>query len=185
MPAMRSTSLDRPFTWADYRRLPDSPLRLEVLDGELVVSPSPNVRHQRVLANLFVKLRRRIHDRGRGVVLMAPLDVKLSFTDVVQPDILVLIGADADRLTEGWLEGPPSLAVEILSPSTSRRDRGRKKARYAAHGVAEYWTVDPDADVVEQHVLDGDAYRAPVVHHKRITSPVLGLTIDLGSVFER
>ena len=181
---MRPLRTERPFTWEDYLELPESPLRHEVLDGELVVSPAPNLRHQRVLARLYRALHEAIQEPGHGEVLFAPVDVKLSRTDVVQPDLLVVLVPDAARLNAKFLDGAPSLAIEVVSPGTGRRDRGLKKARYAAHGVREYWVVDPVDDVVDQFVLDGADYRDPVEWRDAVPVALLpGVAIDVRPIF--
>lgn len=174
---------ERPFPWEDYLELPESPLRHEVLDGELVVSPAPGTRHQRLIGRLYIALVDAIQRPGHGEVLLAPFDVKLSRTDVVQPDLLVLLPAAVSRLNDRFLDGAPSLAIEVVSPGTGRRDRGLKKARYAAHGVGEYFVVDPALNVVDRFVLDGDDYREAGEHRERIGVALLpGVGIDLRPV---
>lgn len=181
---MSTTRTDPPFTWDDYLALPESPLRHEVLDGELVVSPSPNLRHQRVLARLARALHAAVEVPRLGEVLIAPFDVKLSATDVVQPDLLVIRPDHAARLGENYLDGAPTLAIEILSPGTGRRDRGLKKSRYAAHGVAEYWIVDPRNAVVDQFVLDGADYGPATECREQIELAILpGVVVALAGVF--
>lgn len=182
----RPMRAERPFTWEDYQQLPDSPLRHEVLDGELVVSPAPGYRHQRVLARLYVALHEAIQAPGHGEVLFAPFDVRLSRTDVVQPDLLVLLPRERRRLNAKFLDGAPSLAVEVVSPGTGRRDRGLEKVRYAANGLGEYWIVDPEEAVVDRFVLEGGDYGEPTEHRESIGLLQLpGVSIDLGPVFAR
>lgn len=175
------------FTWEDLRSLPDDDgLRHEVLGGEHVVSPSPGFRHQLVSMQLSSALSTAIAQPRHGVVLAAPFDVKLSRLDVVEPDLLVLLAKHRSRIRETHLEGPPDLAVEILSPGGSSRDRVRKKAIYATMGIREYWIVDPERSVVEQYVLDGAEYRCTGEHTERVTLAILPDTsIDLRLVFRR
>jgi len=130
--------------YADLLQFPEGDgNRYEILDGRLYVTPSPNVTHQRVLGRLFKILDDYFEPRGLGEVFFAPLDVILTNRDVVEPDIFVV--DNADHLTERAVEGPPLLAIEILSPSTAKRDRGIKATRYALLGVPHYWLVDPKA----------------------------------------
>ncbi len=172
------------FTWQDYLQLPEQPLRHEVLAGELVVSPAPSVRHQQVLKRLARQLQERIEDPGLGQVLIAPLDVRLSQVDVVQPDLMVVLQANLHRLGPQFLDGPPDLAIEVISPGTARRDRGLKRRRYEALGVREYWIVDPEAGTVEQFAHNGDALRRAGEHRTSIACHVApGVTIDLLRVF--
>ena len=146
-------------TYADYAALPDDGRRYELHDGELSVTPSPSTGHQRVARNLLVVLNRHVQERNLGEVFGAPLDCILSDTTVVQPDILFVSAHDAPRVSERAIEGPPTLAVEVLSPSTERIDRRRKLDLYARHGVAHYWIVDPAARVIDAYALEGGGYR--------------------------
>ncbi|HLQ36686.1 MAG TPA: Uma2 family endonuclease [Planctomycetota bacterium] len=172
------------FTWQDYQQLPDDGLRYEVLDGELVVSPSPLTNHQLISCNLLRRLCEQIADPGLGKVLSAPYDVRLSDVDVVQPDLVVVLRDSLFRLGPGHLDGPPDLVVEILSPGTARRDLGIKKERYRAFGVSEYWIVDPAAYVVEQFVLERGEYRSTGEHTASVDLHILpGARVDLTRVW--
>ena len=146
-------------TYKDYEALPADGRRYEVHDGELSVTPAPSPRHQEVSRNLTVLLHAHVLARGLGRVLCAPLDCILNDTTIVQPDLVFL---DTERLTaisSRGIEGPPSLAVEILSPSTLDIDRRVKLQLYARHGIPHYWIVDPEARTVEAYALSGGAYR--------------------------
>lgn len=146
-------------TYEDYCRIPEDGLRHEILDGEHVVTPAPNISHQSVLGELFAQLRVAIQKSGRGRVFLAPTDLRLSRVDVLQPDLMVILAEHSEIISEANVTGTPDLVVEILSPSTEKRDRGKKGARYAVAGVPEYWIVDAKKRVIEQHVLEGGAYR--------------------------
>ena len=148
----------RSWTFAEYRALPDDGQRYEVLDGELVVVPSPNRRHQSIIVDLVLLLRPWLDARGGGRLYIAPLDVRLHECTVCQPDLLVIAAADLARHPEGYVDGPPLLACEILSRSTRGRDLIRKRSLYARFGVPWYWIVDPDGRSIEELQLDGDAY---------------------------
>ncbi|WP_298446674.1 Uma2 family endonuclease, partial [Gordonia sp. (in: high G+C Gram-positive bacteria)] len=121
------------------RSLPDDGHRYELIDGLLIVSPAPKRRHQVAVGELFVRLRAASPDVLEA--LLAPFDVVLPDTTVMQPDILVAPVAD---LTDDALPGPPLLAVEVLSPSTRIFDLTLKKDRLARAGCPHYWVVDPD-----------------------------------------
>ncbi len=148
----------RKLTYEDYCRIPEDRCRHEILDGEHVVSPAPYVAHQLVLGRLHAELFAQLERRKLGRVLFAPTDVRLGPHDVVQPDLLAIRPERASIITLRWIEGPPDLVVEVLSPSTGRRDRGLKAARYATFGVREYWLIDTDARTIEQFELEGDRY---------------------------
>jgi Uma2 family endonuclease len=137
------------FTYEDYRYLPDDK-RYEIIEGELLLTPSPSFRHQDILGELFLHLRAFVREKGLGKVVAAPMDVVLSHDNVVQPDILFL-SRDRLSLAEGshGVQGAPDLVVEILSPSTAGRDKVLKRTLYGKYGVREYWMVDPGASTVE------------------------------------
>jgi Uma2 family endonuclease len=133
--------------YADLANTPDDRQRYELLDGVLVVTPSPALLHQIVSARLHERLREYFRADGGGVVFAAPTDVLLSDHDVLVPDLVVV--TNHSLMTARAVEGPPTIAVEILSPSNVRYDRVRKAERYAAFGVPHYWIVDPQAKRLE------------------------------------
>lgn len=139
----------RLWTYADLVALPDDQLRHELIDGEHVVSPSPAIPHQVILWNLAGLLAPYLRAHPIGTALTGPVDVKLSMFTVVVPDLVFFT---ADRFTrvvnQKHATAAPDLVVEILSPGTRRRDKGRKRAIYDREGVREYWIVDPDAQSV-------------------------------------
>lgn len=129
----------RPLTAADLESMPDDGHRYELIDGTLVVTPAPMPRHQIVVGELHLILRRSCPDDLR--VLLAPLDVVLAADTVVQPDLLVTRRSD---LSVRNLPTAPLLAVEVTSPSTRLLDLNLKKARYEQAGCPAYWVIDPD-----------------------------------------
>ena len=145
-------------TYADYAALPDDGRRYELHAGELSMTPAPGTRHQVALARLFDILLHHVDSRGLGLVLFAPLDCILSDTTVLQPDIVFVDTQYLSRISERGIEGAPTLAVEVSSPSTERIDREAKLEFYARHGVANYWIVDPAAREIEARVLEGETY---------------------------
>ena len=148
-----------PLTYQDYVELPEDGRRYEILDGELDVSPSPKVLHQVILGNLFSALDGHARERSLGRVLLAPVDLILSDTNVVVPDLVFVSPERASIITERAVEGSPDLVVEILSPSTRRKDRSTKASLYARFGVRCYWIIDPDERTFEGFELEGAAYR--------------------------
>jgi len=128
----------RTLTVDDLAAMPDDGHRYELIDGALIVTPAPSVRHQTVSMELATLLR--LASPRRLKVLAAPLDVVLDQRTSVQPDLLV---AGREDFGTQNLPSPPLLAVEILSPSTQLLDLNLKKAAYERAGVASYWVVDP------------------------------------------
>jgi Uma2 family endonuclease len=131
----------RLFTRDDLRSMPDDGRRYEILDGTLVVSAAPTRVHQRAVGRLY-----RVLDDAcpqHLEVLVAPFDVVLAKDSIVQPDALV---ASRKRLTATCLEGPPELAIEVLSPSTRHIDLLLKRERFERAGCPSYWLLDPAVD---------------------------------------
>jgi Uma2 family endonuclease len=157
---MSEPGRDRPLTCADYAALPDDGRRYQLLEGELVMTPSPQARHQEISIALASRLWLHVREHGLGDVFDAPLDVTLDDRNVVQPDILFISRERSGIRQDDRIVGAPDLCVEILSPGTERVDRVRKLDLYARSGVAHYWIVDPGARTIEEYVLHGDVYRA-------------------------
>jgi Uma2 family endonuclease len=170
----------------DYASMPDDGKRYEILDGELAVTASPVVRHQRVSRNLEFLLHAYVSAHGLGEVFDAPLTVILDAHTIVEPDLVFVSSARAAIVKERFIDGAPDLLVEILSPSTAARDRGAKAKLYAQLGVDEYWIVDADARTLDVFERSETAYRASgALREDDRFSPRLlpGLTIALSSVW--
>jgi Uma2 family endonuclease len=143
----------RALTVADLDAMPDDGHRYELIDGSLVVTPAPSLRHQRMSMALTRVLLEHLPDDLE--LLSAPTDVHLAADTGVQPDLLVSRRSD---LVGRALTVAPLLAVEILSSSTRLIDLSLKKARYERAGVASYWVVDPDEPHLMAWELRNDRY---------------------------
>jgi Uma2 family endonuclease len=147
-------------TYADYLLLPEGDGKhYEIIDGELFVNPSPATYHQTLSRRIQFQLYVQVEEAGRGQVFDAPTCLHLSEVDIMEPDLIVVLEGAQATIERLKIVGVPALVVEILSPSTRRKDRVAKRARYERAGVPEYWIVDPDAHVVEQLVLLNGAYQ--------------------------
>ena len=182
------TSHSRKLTYGDYARLPDDNLRHEIIGGEHYVTPSPATRHQRISSRLLRLLGGFAEEHGLGEVFDAPFDVVLSPHDIVVPDLLYLSHERAQFLTQNNLQGPPDLVIEILSPTTRRRDERLKRDLYARAGVREYWLVDPDRKEVTIYRRGTDAFDPPdrrsAAAGNRLTSLLLpGFEASLEKLF--
>src|SRR5207302_4284629 len=143
-----------PLTYDDLQAMPDDGHRYELVDGVLIVTPSPKIVHQQVLRRLLILL-----DAAAPAdvdVLPAPTDYVVSEHTVLQPDLLVARTAD---LGEANLERTPLLVVEVQSPSTVRIDRGTKRLVFEAAGDPTYWLVDPDEPSLSVLELTAGEYR--------------------------
>lgn len=150
------------------------------------MTPVPRTKHQTVLGNLHRLLANYVVANPLGTIFIAPTDVILAPTTVVQPD-LIFIGNDRRGIvTERAIEGPPTLVIEILSPTTQRTDRQTKAQLYAKHGVPHYWLIDPDQQTLEAYELAGDQYNLVVkAQNAEVFTPSLspGLSIQLADLW--
>ncbi|MBX3146467.1 MAG: Uma2 family endonuclease [Gemmatimonadales bacterium] len=129
--------------------LPDDGNRYELVDGELVVTPSPSGRHQLAVWTLYDLIKAYVREHGIGRAGTAPADLDLRAGQLLQPDLFVGAAIEGRAPVE-WNEwGVPLLVAEVLSPSTARHDRVTKRRLYQRSGVPAYWIVDFDARLVE------------------------------------
>ena len=157
-------------TWQDVQQLPDDGNRYEAIDGELYVTPAPTWRHQRISQRLEQALIRLLEEPGHAVVAHAPIAVEFPATgEGVQPDIVCVSSARRGIICEEGIRGPPDLVIEILSPTTARRDRGVKRKLYERQGVSEYWIVDHEAEAVEVWTFAAEAGGPGASAHRRFT----------------
>jgi len=174
------------FTYDDYCLLPNDRNRYEILDGELYVAPAPATNHQIALGNLHRILSNHVLAHQMGRLLLAPTDLILTSTTVVQPD-LIFIGTDRSGIvTERGVEGAPTLVIEILSPTTQHTDRQIKAQLYAKYGVPHYWLLDPDQRVLETYELSGGQYNLFTKAHNVdvfISSVFPGLSIQISDLW--
>ncbi len=182
---MVTRTLRGPYTYADYLQTPDD-VRYELIEGELMMAPAPTPLHQLISTN-FVALLAPFAKRNRlGWILSAPIDVHLSDTNLLQPDIIFVSNERAGIIGDVDIQGAPDLAIEIASPGTRQRDQTDKRALYERFGVLEYWMADPVADTVAVLRLEDGRFVSSGVYgiEDNLTSPLLpGLTIDLSEIF--
>ena len=172
-------------TYQDYANL-DGNERYELLDGELILVASPNRDHQTVSLRLASRMLSFVDENGLGWVFEAPFDVLFTDTDVVQPDIMFISREREHILTRANVQGAPDLIVEILSPSSSTRDWRAKRELYAAHGVREYWIIDPTNRIVSVMLLQDGVLEIEQTRTEddTATSTVLdGFSVSLDSIF--
>ena len=130
----------------------DDGVRRELIDGDLFVTPSPIARHQRLVWRLAVSIGVHLEAHpDQGEAFTAPFDVIMTPYDVVEPDLLVVLGDQREILTDKHIHGAPALVIEILSPGTRKHDQTLKRQLFEREGVREYWMVDPDRNRVVIH----------------------------------
>ena len=180
------------YTFADILAGDESE-RIELIDGVPYMMAPPTTEHQRIAGEIFGQLYNFLKGK-KCQVFPAPFGVRLfsekedrpeDETWLLEPDITVV--CDRDKLDKYGCKGAPDFTVEILSPSTQRRDRLEKYSLYQRAGVREYWIVDPDRNMVLAVVLEGGQYHSPEIYTAQDKAPVSvldGCEIDLATVFE-
>lgn len=175
-------------TYQDYLLLPEEPgYRYEILDGVLVKDPSPDVLHQRVVRRLLRVLEDFfcIFDPA-GEVFIAPLDVTFQDMSVVQPDLFYVAGEQRRIVKDTRVDGPPALVAEVVSPSSSRKDRMQKLRIYQGAKVQHYWLVNPEERTFECFALREGLYflAASGMDDDMVEHPSFpGLSIDLKALW--
>ena len=129
-------------------KLPETNQHIELWDGELFIGDAPSLNHQTSLLQLGKRMDNFVREHKLGFVFVAPVDVVLSQTRVVQPDV-VFVSNEKKKILGKAIRGVPDLVVEIISTGSWRRDTIDKRALYQQHGIQEYWIVDPEAASVE------------------------------------
>lgn len=184
-----ATVLEGKKTVADFMALGEGPPYAELIDGEIIMSPSPFHSHQQVIFNLTLAIGNHLRAGGsNGKLLISPFDIHFGDHNVLCPDLSFFSAERLHLLSERGAEGAPDLAIEVLSPSTARRDRKVKRAIYAQHGVKELWLIHPDAETIEvfdfSRQLDEPVSVLENGTHPAITTALLpDLELPLAEVF--
>lgn len=148
------------WTVDDLESLPDDGLQYELIDGVLLVSPAPIPVHQRAVRELFLLLHAACP--ADHEVFFAPLDWQPDNRTSLQPDLLVVA---KDRIGPKRINENLALAVEVLSPSTRRKDTVLKRSKYEDVGVPAYWIVDPNApSFIAYELVDGHYVEVAQAH---------------------
>ena len=172
-------------TYEDYCNMPEDE-RYEIIDGEPIMVAAPRRVHQASSRNISTPLDIYVKENRLGEMYYAPTDVILSDINVVQPDILFVSNTRSHILADEGIRSAPDLVVEILSPSTARLDKVRKRELYARFRVPEYWQADTDDPNVLVLTLAGDEYETAGVYGlgETLLSPLLpGFTLDIDDIF--
>ena len=189
MPATVETTR-RKQTVADFTALGEGPPYAELINGEIVMAPSPFRSHQRVILEIAFLLRTYLEEHpDAGKIYLAPFDVHFGENDVLCPDLSFFLADRCHLLSDRGAEGAPDLVVEVLSPSTARRDRKDKREIYTRHGVKELWLVHPELETIEVFHL-AEQPDQPVAVLENGTHPVIetvllpGFAGTLAAIFQ-
>ena len=168
--AQRQEKKPGEYTLEDYYALPDEQ-RVELIDGVFYDMSAPSSPHQFIGGSIHAQLLqfRNVH-KGKCLPMVAPVDVQLDRDNktMLQPDVLIV--CDRSKVTRRCIYGAPDFIVEVLSPSTRKKDMTLKMAKYGEAGVREYWLIDPDKRQVI--VFDLEHLAIPVIYGFRDSIPV-------------
>ena len=176
------------FTVADFRALPKGPPYYQLVEGELIMAPSPSSFHQDIALNVATLLRQHVLKQQLGKVCIAPLDVYLSETNILQPDVFFLSSASLPLLRDDGVHGAPDLVVEIVSPSNGLLETRRKRPVYAQHGVKEEWLIEPTLQQIHRYDFAADLAKPVRIldNDESFETPLLpGLVVRAAEVFLR
>jgi len=176
------------WTYEDFLLFPDDGKRHELIDGEHIMSPSPFTKHQQISRNLLVAFSNFLRKYKLGEIFAAPMDVVLSDTDVVEPDLLFIASEHASIITAKHIMGVPDLVVEIISTGSRKTDEIIKRRLYEQYGVKEYWIIDPELESVKVYRMQEAGFvrgaELSVENGGALTTPLLPeLTIPLSEIF--
>jgi len=177
-----------PLTVEDYRMMPETGPRYQLVEGELFMAPAPSRFHQDISGNIAFLLRDYLERRPIGKLYEAPLDVYLDEFNVCQPDIVFIAKTNFGILTDAGVSGAPDFIVEILSPKTAFLDKKSKRQVFARSGVKELWLVEPDTQSIHVYFLQDDPEHPAATYSEKdtFTSPHFpGMKISGAKVFKR
>ena len=172
-------------TYEDYRQAPGDQ-RWELLYGELVTVPSPSTAHRKASEKLFLLIQAHLDETGLGRVFPSPIEVVLSDTNVVQPDLLFVSTQQEHIVTDDNIQGAPDLVVQIISRDTLDRDWKAKFDIYKQHGVREYWIVSPGGKriwVTSGDVAPFSRIRSYGVFDDLVSSALEGFRVPVQEIF--
>lgn len=171
-------------TYKDYEQLPEG-APYQLINGELVMSPSPIFNHQKIVGYIYYKITEYLLKNNLGIAIISPMDVYLTEEDVYQPDI-IFISNENKGIIKDRVHGVPDLVIEVLSPTTGYYDLVKKKKIYEQTGVKEYWIIDPEMKTVEVFENKNKEFQVFIKLEKegKVKSKLLnGFEIDFDSIF--
>ena len=184
------TTTQTKLTYEEYLKEPETKLRFDIVDGEVIMTAAPNPYHQRTLRRTFRPLDRFVNERGLGEILFAPLDIIIQRNPLRtrQPDLLFISNEKADIIIQDdRIHGGPDLVIEILSPSNSRAEIEGKLADYARISVRECWLLAPQGRTVETLQLDSGEWNRLAIRGigENVETVVLqGLELAVTDIFQ-
>jgi Uma2 family endonuclease len=184
---MLTVEKKKKYTADDYMMLEEG-APFQLINNELIMSPSPLIIHQLILGEFYDALKSYVKQQdNQGLVVLPPMDIHLDDGNIYQPDLIYIAKDRISEIVKDRIEGAPDLVLEILSPSTAYYDLRQKKNVYEKYGVKEYIVVDPIEQSAELYILKDGIYQ---MHQKTQNNEVLnsvllqGFSIDLSKLFQ-
>jgi Uma2 family endonuclease len=182
---MASTPTDL-LTWEAFVQIPDDAMHRELIDGELIVLPPPILRHTTIAMNAAKALLPLDVPAVGRVMVEAGYKLTDRPPTWIQPDVSVLSTArfnDVDA--DGYFQGSPELAIEVVSPSETARDLKRKVALFLAHGCLAVWVIDPRTEHVKVYLPGGTTFTKTLQETLTTPDPLGPFEIPVASLFEK
>ncbi len=175
-------------SYPEFQKIPYDGLGHHLVKGVHIITPAPSTRHQEISATIHVELMKYVQKNKLGKVLASPLDVKLSKHDGYQPDIIFLTSAQEKLISPNYIDGSPTIIIEISAKASAKADYGWKKDLAEQYGVREYWVIDLTQELVEVFQLKDNKYESFAIYKKenRIKSSLIilkGFNLDVGANF--
>ena len=176
--------LENSYTVKDYLNLQEG-IPYQLIEGELIMTPSPITRHQVIARNIFRKVDNFVHQNKLGYTYFAPIDIYLNDVNVYQPDIVFVAEKNKDIIKEKGIFGSPDMIIEILSPATAYYDLKTKKNVYEKGNVLEYIIIDPIDKTIESFINENFKFKSFKNQSEvgTICIKTIDLNIDLKEVF--
>lgn len=178
----------RLLTVNDYLLVPNNGKLLQLIEGNFIIAPAPNLKHQEVSRNIEIEIVRYLEKNPIGKIFYAPVDYYIDAYNVVQPDLVYISKEKYNILFEKGIRNTPDLIIEIISAGTEKTDRELKKDLYWRAGVKEYWIVDLETESIEVYKIEANRYKLDKIYRKansdKIKTDILpGFEINLDKVF--
>jgi Uma2 family endonuclease len=176
------TDVVRSMTAEEYFELPETNHIDELIDGEYIVSPPPIAIHQLTVGNAYFLLR---SSASSGLAVVAPAAIRFEADHVLEPDVFwIRPDGNCKLIDNRYWQGAPDLVIEVLSPSTAKRDRGVKFNVYERHGLREYWLIDLEAQFIEVYRHENGAFKRQGIFgiEESFTSATLSLAVKVESI---
>jgi Uma2 family endonuclease len=171
------------FTYDDLQQFPEDGKRRELVEGELYTMPSPSPEHQDIVGEFFFELKLFLRSNPLGRAFVAPVDVIFHIDDVVIPDVMFVSSERQELISKRGVEGAPDLVVEVVSPSSVKRDLEVKRKLCQREGVIVYIAIDSDNQHV--HVWDGDNSFVLDTANTLTISVLPGFSLLVSKLFEK